>query len=123
MILKKSKSIFGQLYKDIKVHGTAEQVSTRQFVRITNTRKYTQTDEVMQVEEISLTPSSSEFSKKVEQLRTAGANSHKSRRERYIPKIRENFSPSSKKQMATDFKTVKSKLQDEMAASTRVAAS
>jgi hemerythrin-like domain-containing protein len=34
-----------------------------------------------------------------------------------FPKISDNFSHEQEKQMATEFKTVKSKLQDEMAAS------
>jgi hemerythrin superfamily protein len=125
---QKIQEYFGQLYKDIKVHGTAEEQVVYPAVRpyYEHTQQiYAQTDEVMQMlEEIKpLTPSSSEFKAKVEQLRTA-VRTHINQEENDIfPKIRDNFSSEQQKQMATDFKTVKSKLQDQMAAFTRVAAS
>jgi len=72
---EKIQEYFGQLYKDIKVHGTAEEQVLYPAVRpITNThRKYTtRLDEVMQMlDEIKpLILSSSQFKAKVEQLRT-----------------------------------------------------
>jgi hemerythrin superfamily protein len=119
---QKIQEYFGQLYKDIKVHGTAEEQVVYPVVRpyYEHTQEiYDQTDEVMQMlEEIKpLAPSSSEFKAKVEQLRTA-VRTHINQEEKDIfPKLRDNFSDEQQKQMATEFKTVKSQLQDEMAAS------
>jgi len=66
---QKIQEYFGQLYKDIKVHGTAEEVlypAVRPYYEHTQ-EIYTQTDRVMQMlEEIKpLTPSSSEFKQKL----------------------------------------------------------
>lgn len=125
---QKIQEYFGQLYKDIKVHGTAEEQVVYPAVRpyYEHTQEiYAQTDEVMQMlDEIQpLNPSSSEFKAKVEQLRTA-VRAHINQEEKDIfPKLRDNFSVEQQKQMATEFKTVKSKLQEQMAASTRTAAS
>jgi hemerythrin superfamily protein len=71
----------------------------------------------------SMNPSDSEFKAKVEQLMMA-VRTHKSQEENEMfPKLSDNFSHKELKQMATEFKTVKSQLQNRMAASNRVAAS
>jgi hemerythrin superfamily protein len=118
----KIQEYFGQLYKDIKAHGTAEEQivypAVRQYYEHTQ-EIYAQTDEVMEMlDEIKLiNPSSSEFKAKIEQLRTA-VRTHINQEEKDIfPKLRDNFSHEQQKQMASDFKTAKSKLQEEMAAS------
>jgi hemerythrin superfamily protein len=119
---EKIQEYFGQLYKDIKVHGTAEEQVVYPAVRpyYEHTQEiYDQTDEVMQMlDEIKpLNPSSSQFKAKVEQLRTA-VRTHINQEEKDIfPKLHNNFSHEQQKQMATDFKTAKSKLQQQMAAS------
>ncbi len=64
-----------------------------------------------------LDPASSEFKDKVEQLRTATRNHIDQEEKDIFPTLRNNFSHEQQKQMATDFKTAKSKLQDQMAAS------
>lgn len=76
---QKIAEYFGQLYKDIKVHGTAEEQVLYPAIRpyYEHTQKiYEQTDEVMEMlDEIKpLEPASSEFKAKVEQLRTATRN-------------------------------------------------
>jgi len=118
----KIQEYFGQLYKDIKAHGTAEEQivypPVRQYYEHTQ-EIYAQTDEVMEMlDEIKLiNPSSSEFKAKIEQLRTA-VRTHINQEEKDIfPKLRDNFSHEQQKQMASEFKTAKSKLQEEMAAS------
>lgn len=117
---EKIQEYFGQLYRDIKVHGTAEEQVVYPAVRpyYEHTQEiYDQTDEVMQMlDEIKpLNPSSSQFKAKVEQLRTA-VRTHIDQEEKDIfPKLRNNFSHEQQKQMATDFKTAKSKLQEQMA--------
>lgn len=118
---EKIQEYFGQLYKDVKVHGTAEEEIVYPAVRpyYDHTQEiYAQTDEVMQMlEEIQpLNPASSQFKAKVEQLRTA-VRTHINQEEKDIfPKLRDNFSDEQQKQMATEFKAIKSKLQDEIAA-------
>ncbi len=119
---QKIQEYFGQLYKDIKVHGTAEEQVVYPAIRpyYEHTQEiFAQTDEVMEMlDEIKpLDPASSEFKAKVEQLRTATRNHINQEEKDIFPKLRNNFSHEQQKQMATDFKTAKSKLQDEMAAS------
>jgi hemerythrin-like domain-containing protein len=64
----------------------------------------------------SMNPSNPEFKAKVEQLMMA-LQTHVSQEENEMfPKIRDNFSHEQHKQMATEFKTVKSKLQVQIAA-------
>lgn len=117
---QKIQEYFGQLYKDIKVHGTAEEEVLYPAVRpyYEHTQEiYDQTDEVMEMlDEIKpIDPSSSEFKVKVEQLRTA-VRTHINQEENDIfPKLRDNFSHQQLLQMATEFKTAKSKLQEQMA--------
>ena len=106
----------GQLYKDIKVHGTAEEQVLYPAVRpyYEHTQEiYDQTDEVMEMlDEIKpLDFSSSEFKAKVEQLRTAVRNHINQEENDIFPKLRDNFSHEQLKQMASEFKTAKSKLQ------------
>jgi hemerythrin superfamily protein len=119
---QKIQEYFGQLYKDIKVHGTAEEQVLYPAVRpyYEHTQEiYDQTDEVMQMlDEIKpLNPSESEFKAKIEQLRTA-VRTHINQEENDIfPKLRDNFTHEQQKQMATEFKTAKSKLQKQIAAS------
>jgi hemerythrin superfamily protein len=118
---EKIQEYFGQLYKDIKVHGIAEEEIVYPAVRpyYDHTQEiYAQTDEVMQMlDEIQpLNPASSEFKAKVEQLRIAVRNHINQEENDVFPKLRDNFSDEQQKQMATEFKTIKSKLQDEIAA-------
>ncbi len=119
---EKIQEYFGQLYKDIKVHGTAEEQILYPAVRpyYEHTQEiYDQTDEVMEMlDEIKpLNFSSPEFKAKIEQLRTA-VRTHINQEENDIfPKLRDNFSHEQQKQMATEFKTAKSKLQEQMTAS------
>ncbi|WP_017318375.1 hemerythrin domain-containing protein [Mastigocladopsis repens] len=116
----KIQEYFGQLYKDIKAHGTAEEQvvypAVRQYYEHTQ-EIYDQTDEVMEMlDEIKpINPASSEFKAKIEQLRTA-VRTHINQEEKDIfPKLRDNFSHEQQKQMASEFKTAKSKLQEQMA--------
>jgi hemerythrin superfamily protein len=125
---QKIQEYFGQLYKDLKVHGTAEEQVLYPAIRpyYEHTQEiYEQTDEVMEMlDEIKpLEPASSEFKAKIEQLRTATRNHINQEEKDIFTLIRDNFSHEQQKQMATEFKTVKSQLQEKMAACDRVAAS
>ncbi|MBD1925399.1 hemerythrin domain-containing protein [Trichocoleus sp. FACHB-90] len=118
---QKIQEYFGQLYKDIKVHGTAEEQVLYPAIRpyYEHTQEiYEQTDEVMEMlDKIKpLDPASSEFKAKIEQLRTATRNHINQEEKDVFALIKENFSHEQQKQMATDFKRVKSQLQDQMAA-------
>jgi hemerythrin superfamily protein len=125
---QKIQEYFGQLYKDVIVHGTAEEQVVYPAVRsyYEDTQElYQETSELTRMlDEIkSMNPSDSEFKAKVEQLMMA-VRTHKSQEENEMfPKLSDNFSHKELKQMATEFKTVKSQLQNRMAASNRVAAS
>lgn len=125
---EKIQEYFGQLYKDLKVHGTAEEQVLYPAVRpyYEHIQEiFAQTDEVMEMldEIMPLSPSSSEFKAKVEQLRTA-LRTHINQEEQDIfPKLRDNFSHEQQKQLATEFKTAKSKLQEQMPTSLPQAAS
>lgn len=117
---QKIQEYFGQLYKDIKVHGTAEEQVLYPAIRpyYEHTQEiFEQTDEVMEMlDEIKpVDPASSEFKAKIEQLRTA-VRTHINQEENDIfPKLRDNFSHDQLLQMATEFKTAKSKLQSSIA--------
>jgi hemerythrin superfamily protein len=125
---QKIQEYFGQLYKDAIAHGTAEEQIVYPAVRPYYEdahELYDETAEVTQMlEEIrSMNPSDSEFKAKVQQLWMA-MRSHKSQEENEMfPKLRDNYSHEQQKQMATEFKTIKSQVQDQMAAGDREAAS
>ncbi|RUT03285.1 hypothetical protein DSM106972_055930 [Dulcicalothrix desertica PCC 7102] len=117
---QKIQEYFGQLYKDIKAHGTAEEEILYPAVRpyYEHTEEiYDQTGEVMEMlDEIqSISPSSSEFKPKIEQLRTAMRTHINQEENEIFPQLRENFNHKQLLQMATDFKTAKSKLLSQMA--------
>lgn len=119
---QKIQEYFGQLYKDLKVHGMAEEEviypAICPYYDLTD-EIYAQTDTVIEMlDEIKpIDPSSSEFKAKVEQLRNA-VRIHINQEEQDIfPQLRHNFSHEQQKQMATDFKTVKSQLQEQLIAS------
>ena len=118
---QKIQEYFGQLYKDIKVHGTAEEQVLYPAIRpyYEHTQEiYEQTDEVMEMlDKIKpLEPASSEFKAKIQQLRTATRNHIHQEEKDIFALIRDNFSHEQQKQMATEFKTAKSQLQDQIAA-------
>lgn len=124
---QKIQEYFGQLYKDIKVHGTAEEQVLYPAIRpyYEHTQEiYEQTDEVMEMlDNIKpLDPASSEFKVKIEQLRTATRNHINQEEKDIFTLITDNFSDDQQKQLATEFKTAKSQLQKEMADSTGVLA-
>jgi hemerythrin-like domain-containing protein len=64
-----------------------------------------------------LEPASSEFKEKFEQLRSATMNHINQEEKDIFTIIKDNFSDEQQKQMATEFKTVKSQLQKQIAVS------
>jgi len=119
---QKIQEYFGQLYKDVQAHGAAEEQVIYPAVRpyYEDTQElYAETADVKRMlDEIkSMNSYDSEFKTKVEQLMTTLRTHINQEENEMFPKIRDNFSHEQHKQMATEFKTVKSKLQVRMAAS------
>ena len=118
---QKIQEYFGQLYKDVQAHGAAEEQVVYPAIRpyYEDTQElYSETADVKRMldEVKSLNPSDSEFKPKVEQLMTTLRTHVNQEENEMFPKISDNFSHEQQKQMATEFKTVKSKLQVQMAA-------
>ncbi len=119
---QKIQEYFGQLYKDVQAHGAAEEQVVYPAVRpyYEDTQElYAETADVKRMlDEIkSMNSYDSEFKTKVEQLMTTLRTHINQEENEMFPKIRDNFSHEQHKQMATEFKTVKSQLQVRMAAS------
>lgn len=119
---QKIQEYFGQLYKDLTAHAKAEEQvlypAVRSYYEDTQDLYNEQAEQARMLEEIkSLSPSSSEFKTKVQQLKDA-TNHHINQEENeMLPRLDANFSSEQQQELATQFKSAKSKLQDEMAAS------
>lgn len=118
------QEFFGQLYKDLMAHAKAEEQvvypAVRPYYQNTQDLYNEQAEQARMLDEIkSMSPSSPGFKDKVRQLKDA-TNHHINQEENdMLPKLRDNFSSEQQQQMATEFKSAKSKLQDQMAASSR----
>ncbi|MBW4421825.1 MAG: hemerythrin domain-containing protein [Myxacorys californica WJT36-NPBG1] len=115
---QKIQEYFGQLYQDVKIHGLAEEQVLYPAVR--PYYKYTeeiidQTDHVIEMldEVRSFDPSDPDFKTQVKRLRQATREHIDHEENNIFPTVRENFSHEQQKQMATEFKAAKSKLQDQ----------
>jgi len=117
---QKAQEYFGQLYKDLTAHAEAEEQVVYPAVRsyYDNTQElYDEQAEMKRMlDEIkSISPSSPEFKDKVRQLAQI-VQGHVSEEENdMFPRIRDNFSDDQQEQMATEFKSAKSQIQDKMA--------
>ena len=119
---QKIQEYFGQLYKDLTAHAKAEEQvlypAVRSYYEDTQDLYNEQAEQARMLEEIkSLSPSSSEFKTKVQQLKDATNHHIKQEENEMLPRIDANFSSEQQQELATQFKSAKSKLQDEMAAS------
>lgn len=121
---QKIQEYFGQLYKDLMAHSKAEEQvvypSVRSYYEDTQDLYNEQAEMARTLDQIkALSPSSSEFKEQVRQLRDA-VNHHVNQEENeMLPKLDSHFNSEEQQRMATEFKSVKSKFQDEMAASTK----
>lgn len=107
---------FGQLYQDVRVHGLAEeevlypalQPYYDQMPEIID-----QTDHVIEMLDAMklLDPTASDFKAHIQDLRLAVRNHINQEEHDIFPKIKENLSHEQQKQLATEFKAAKSKLQ------------
>ena|ERR671933_199097 len=120
---QKIQEYFGQIYKDISAHSAAEEQvvypAIRSYYEDTQDLYNDQAELKQMLEQIkSLNPSSTDnFKARVQDLMKAVQAHVQQEENEMFPKIRDNFSHEQEKQMATEFKTVKSQLQDQMAAS------
>ncbi len=118
---QKIQEYFGQIYKDLSAHSEAEEQVVYPAVR----SYYSQTQELydeqaemkQMLEQIkSLNPSAPNFKDHVKKLMQAVMDHVNQEENDMFPKIRDNFSDEQQQQMATEFKSAKSQLQDKMAA-------
>lgn len=116
----KAQEYFGQLYKDLTAHAEAEEQvvypAMRSYYDNTQELYDEQAEMKRMLDEIkSTSPSAPEFKDKVRQLAKV-VQDHVSEEENdMFPKIRDNFSDDQQEQMATEFKSAKSQIQDKMA--------
>ncbi|MBD1809266.1 hemerythrin domain-containing protein [Microcoleus sp. FACHB-SPT15] len=120
---QKLQEYFGQIYKDLSAHAEAEEQivypAIRSYYADTQELYDEQAEMKQMLEEIkSMNPSNiDDFKAKVQQLMSAVLKHVQEEENDMFPKIRDNFSDEQQKQMATQFKEAKSRLQQEMAAS------
>jgi hemerythrin superfamily protein len=120
---QKLQEYFGQIYKDLSAHSEAEEQivypAVRSYYADTQELYDEQAEMKQMLEEIkSMNPSNiDDFKAKVQQLMSAVLKHVQEEENDMFPKIRDNFSDEQQKQMATQFKEAKSRLQQEMAAS------
>jgi hemerythrin superfamily protein len=121
---QKIQEYFGQIYKDLSAHAEAEEQVVYPAVRSYYQDTQELYDEQAEMKQLlkqikSISPSSSDFKAQVEKL-MAAVQAHVQQEENdMFPKIRDNFSDEQQKQLATEFKTAKSKVQDQFVASSK----
>ena len=123
---QKLQEYFGQLYKDLSTHALAEEQTVypkvRSFYGNDNTQELfdEQADMKRRLDEIkALSPSSPEFKNKIKQLMDVVGDHVRQEESTLFAAIGNNCSTEQKEQMATEFKAAKSKIQDELAASSK----
>ena len=121
---QKIQEYFGQLYKDLTAHAQAEEQvvypAVRGFYGEGDTQElYNEQAQMKQMlDQIkALSPSSPEFKDRVKQLMDVVGDHIRQEESTMFSAIGSNCSHEQEKQMATQFKEAKSKLQQEMAAS------
>ncbi|MBW4683056.1 MAG: hemerythrin domain-containing protein [Microcoleus vaginatus WJT46-NPBG5] len=121
---QKLQEYFGQIYKDLSAHSEAEEQivypAVRSYYPETQDLYSEQAEMKQMLEQIrSLNPSAPDFKDNVKRLMDAVMHHVRQEETEMFPKIRDNFSDEQQKQMATEFKTAKSKVQDQLAASSK----
>ena len=121
---QKLQEYFGQIYKDLTAHSEAEEQivypAVRSYYQDTQDLYNEQAEMKQMLEQIkSLNPSASNFKQHLSQLMQAVMHHVQQEENEMFAKIRDNFSDEQEKQMATQFKTAKSKVQDQFAASSK----
>lgn len=121
---KKIQEYFGQIYKDLSAHSEAEEQvvypAVRPFYGESDTKELYDEQAEMKVMLDSIkamSPTSSEFKQQVNRLKDVVMDHVRQEESTMFAAIRNNCSDDQKKQMATQFKAAKAKLQEKMAAS------
>jgi hemerythrin superfamily protein len=120
---QKIQEYFGQLYKDLNAHAEAEEQvvypAVRSYYEQTQMLYDEQAEMKQMLDEIkAMSPSAPEFKDRIRQLKESVLHHVREEENDMFPKIRDNFSREQEEQMATQFKSAKSQIQDRMAAST-----
>ncbi|MCU0544223.1 MAG: hemerythrin domain-containing protein [Oscillatoriaceae cyanobacterium Prado104] len=116
---QKLQEFFGQLYKDLSVHSEAEEQIVYPAVRSYYGDTQELYDEQAQMKQMlaqikSLNPTSSNFKGQIQQLKQAVQDHVRQEENDMFPQIRRNLSEAQMEQMATQFKSAKSQIQQEM---------
>jgi hemerythrin superfamily protein len=121
---QKIEEYFGQMYMDLSVHSEAEEQvvypRVRPFYGDSDTQElYDEQAELKTVlgEMKSLSPTSSEFKTKLEQVKQMVGDHTRQEESTMFAAIRNNLSSDESEQLATQFKEAKQKLQSEMSRS------
>ncbi len=121
---QKIQEYFGQIYKDLSAHATAEEEVVYPAVRPYFSQTQNLYDEQAEMKKLlaqikANSPASSDFKPLVKQLQQVVMDHVREEENDMFPKLRDHFSDAQQKQLATQFKTAKSKIQDELAASAK----
>lgn len=123
---QKIQEYFGQLYKDLSAHAEAEEEVVYPAVRPFYGQQDTQElyDEQAQMKVLldqirSLSPSSPEFKSQVNNLKDIVMDHVRQEESTLFAAIRNNCSEGQQEQLATQFKSAKSRIQDRLAAQSR----
>jgi hemerythrin superfamily protein len=121
---KKIEECFAQIYKDLSVHSEAEEQvvypAVRSFYGETQELYDEQAEMKTMLAEIkSMNASDGNFKAKVELLKSAVTDHVRQEENTMFAAIRSNCSDAQQEQMATEFKSAKSKLQEQMAAQSK----
>ncbi len=122
--MQKIEEYFGQIYKDLSVHAEAEEQvvypAVRPFYGETQELYDEQAEMKVMLDEIrSSNPSADDFKVKVAQLKKAVMDHVRQEESTMFAAIRSNCSDEQQERLATEFKSAKSKLQDQLFATTR----
>jgi hemerythrin superfamily protein len=121
---QKIQEYFGQIFKDLTAHAEAEEEvvypAVRPFYGEGDTQElYDEQAEMKQMlQQIrSMSPSSAEFKQRVNQLKDIVMDHVRQEESTMFSAIRNNCSEQQQEQMATQFKSAKSKIQERLASS------
>ena len=119
---QKIQEYFGQMYKDLMVHSEAEEQvvypAVKPFYGASDTQElYDEQAQLKQMldETKAMNPSSSQFKDKVKQIMDVVGDHVRQEESTMFAAIRDNMSSAQSEQLATQFKSAKSQLQDKMA--------
>lgn len=118
---QKIEEYFAQIYKDLSVHAEAEEQvvypAVRSFYGDTQELYDEQAQMKVMLEDIkSCSPTDGDFKAKVNQLKEAVMDHVRQEENTMFMAIRNNCSDDQQERMATEFKTAKAKLQEQMMA-------